>query len=196
MRQSISLMLLLLTAVASGAQTSESKAPEQERHAEALKAFTQEAPSQAAERALQMYGVDAFPCDKEPTNERVHKSCVDARQAYYDYYAKGLARRTGVYEWNNFSTKVIFFVVLSLVAVGVYFSWKQFFGMTVKPQKNEVEGQLANKTEDGDRLVTELEMGLSGIKVKSPILGVILLTVSLAFFYLYLKYVYPVTNNF
>ncbi len=38
--------------------------------------------------------------------------------------------------------------------------------------------------------------GPRGIRVKSPILGVVLLTVSLAFFYLYLVFVYPVTEQF
>jgi len=129
-------------------------------------------------------------------NEQVQKSCLQARQAYYDYYAKGLARRTRVYEWNNFSTRVIFVVVLCLVAVGVYFSWKQFFGMTVKPADQGTKVPDEVKREREGSLLTEFEAGLGGIKVKSPVLGVVLLTVSLAFFYLYLKYVYPVTTNF
>lgn len=188
--------LILLVAAPITAQDEQSKTDQQTK-AEALKAFTQEA-SEGAERSLQMYGVDAFPCDKDMANEQVHKSCLAARQAYYDYYARALPRRTRVYEWNNFSTKVIFVVVLGLVAIGVYFSWKQFFGMTVRPktEASQDEQQAEHEKREERELVTELEMGLKGIKVKSPILGVILLTVSLAFFYLYLKYVYPVTNNF
>jgi hypothetical protein len=36
----------------------------------------------------------------------------------------------------------------------------------------------------------------SGIKVSSPVLGVVILVISLAFFYFYLVYVYPIENIF
>jgi len=40
--------------------------------------------------------------------------------------------------------------------------------------------------------VHQLELGQTGLKVSSPVLGVIILVISLAFFYLYLVYVYPI----
>jgi len=185
------LTTLLLLSLTSNIQDDKAKTEQTERNAKALHAYTEETSSEDAERALKMYGVDAFPCDKEK-DEKTNNACLMARQAYYNYFAKGLPRRTRAYEWNNLSTRVIFFVVLSLVAVGVYFSWKQFFGMAVKPAVTGTQSPVV----DQQLPITEFEAGLGGIKVKSPILGVILLTVSLAFFYLYLKYVYPVTTNF
>jgi hypothetical protein len=43
---------------------------------------------------------------------------------------------------------------------------------------------------------TSIEAGKSGFKISSPVLGVIILTLSLAFFYLYLVHVYPVSDTF
>ena len=43
---------------------------------------------------------------------------------------------------------------------------------------------------------TEFSASLKGIKVSSPILGVVILIISLAFFYLYLVYVYPIEDIF
>ncbi len=43
---------------------------------------------------------------------------------------------------------------------------------------------------------TEIVASVKGIKVSSPILGVIILVISLLFFYLYLVYVYPITEIF
>ena len=43
---------------------------------------------------------------------------------------------------------------------------------------------------------TELSLSLREVKVRSPVLGVIILTISLAFFYLYLVHVYPIRNVF
>jgi hypothetical protein len=56
----------------------------------------------------------------------------------------------------------------------------------------------AEKGRDGTTVQepTELEISKSGVKVSSPILGVIILVISLAFFYLYLVYVYPIEEIF
>ena len=69
-------------------------------------------------------------------------------------------------------------VVISLVAVGIFFSWLQF------RQGLKAEGGLASET--------TFEASGTGIKVSSPVLGVIILTISLGFFYLYLVYVFPI----
>jgi hypothetical protein len=39
-----------------------------------------------------------------------------------------------------------------------------------------------------------LDLSTAGLKVSSPVLGVIILVISLAFFYLYLVYVYPISE--
>ncbi len=43
---------------------------------------------------------------------------------------------------------------------------------------------------------TELEISSNGVKVNSPVPGVIILVISLAFFYLYLVYLCPIENVF
>jgi hypothetical protein len=45
-------------------------------------------------------------------------------------------------------------------------------------------------------LATRFEISAKGLVVNSSVLGVIILTLSIAFFYLYLVYVYPIQNVF
>jgi len=72
-------------------------------------------------------------------------------------------------------------MVLLVVIAGLAFSGLQFYlGFT-----------LGGTRRSG---VTTLEASLKGIKVSSSVLGVIILTISIVFFYLYLKFVYPITN--
>lgn len=105
-----------------------------------------------------------------------------AWQAYYAYRSDGYIHRQRVFEWQDISTKITFAVVVLLVLAGIYFAGVQFHvGMR--------EGRHTG--EPG-----EVEMSVKGIKVRSPVLGVIVLTISLAFFYLYLVYVYPIENVF
>jgi hypothetical protein len=164
-------------------------------YSQALKDLSKELgqPPRAPANDTKLLGVDAFPCANEQQQDvSVWRSCLSARQAYYEYYAAGLARRTRVYEWNNVSTRVIFGMVLVLVWIGMYFSWKQFFGVT-KMVGQAVELAPAERARAD---YTELEASFRGLKVRSPVLGVVLLVVSLAFFYLYLLFVYPVTEQF
>jgi len=102
-----------------------------------------------------------------------------ALRAYYEYRISGYRHREDVFAWQFFSSKVIFWVVLAIVAAGIIFSAIQFFAGTRKEPE-----------------VTEMEASLQGIKVSSPVLGVVVLTISIAFFYLYLVFVYPINNVF
>jgi len=113
------------------------------------------------------------------------KVCWAAYRASLSYYETGLAHRARVIRWQHVSTIVIFWVVLGLVAIGVYFAWLQFArAMAIRPTAGE----------PGPTHSIELSVG--GIKVSSPVLGVIILTLSLAFFYLYLVHAYPIQEIF
>lgn len=98
----------------------------------------------------------------------------------YEAYTEGLDNdimnyhhTQRVFKWQLISSKLIFVTVIVLVLAGILFSGLQF-----------------KKGIDDSR--TELEFSKNGIKVSSSILGVIVLVISLLFFYLYLVYVYPI----
>ncbi len=101
---------------------------------------------------------------------------------YFDYRISGYKHRERVFSWQLFSSKVIFFSVLFLLIVGVYFSYLQF--------------RKAMKGDSSETLSTDLEASAQGFKVSSPVLGVIILVISLIFFYLYLVYIYPIREIF
>lgn len=90
------------------------------------------------------------------------------------WYEKSLEHRNNVFEWQYKSSIIIFVMVITIVLFGLIFSGIQFFKSTKQPN-------------------SELELSTSGIKVSTSILGVILLIISLAFFYLYLIHVYPIS---
>ena len=105
-------------------------------------------------------------------------------RSYYDYRVSGFDHRKKVFAWQLYSSKLIFWSVLLLVLAGIAFSGLQFY-------KSFVE-----KSSHSNESVTEFEASAKGIKVTSPVLGVIILVISLAFFYLYLVYVYPIREIF
>ena len=108
----------------------------------------------------------------------------DSLRAYYDYREIGLQHRQAVFQWQLATSKVIFAVVLLLVGIGIYFAAVQF--------KTDMRG----KQSDSPSTATDIELSIKGVKITSPVLGVVILGLSLGFFYLYLVYVYPIEDVF
>lgn len=141
-----------------------------------------EAASGTGESGGPTASMPAGPASGIPFTRETEAAYQKAWQAYYTYRADGYIHRQRVFAWQDVSTKITFAVVILLVLAGVYFAAVQFHvGMREGRQTGEPG---------------EVEMSFKGIKVRSPVLGVIVLTISLAFFYLYLIYVYPIQNVF
>jgi len=128
--------------------------------------------------------------------EQAKASYSRALQAYYDYVDRGYQYRSRVFEWQLFSSHLIFGIVILLVLAGLVFAAVQFYVAmvaAVAAQHHHAKGApppAAGEATAG--LASELAVSGSGITVKSSVLGVVILALSLAFFYLYLVYVYPI----
>ncbi len=104
----------------------------------------------------------------------------EAIGAYLRHVMASNEHQLRVFRWQLLSARIIFAVVVLLVAAGIYFAAVQFHhGLR--------QGSAGHEAQS-----TELEASMKGIRVSSPVLGVIILTISLAFFYLYLVHVYPI----
>lgn len=111
---------------------------------------------------------------KERTAAQVHQlrkyqEELTNRIAYQDASLDHVNR---VLAWQLQSSKIIFFITILIVISGLYMSHQHFLR--------------------GDDSSTRFAIGQKGIEVSSRLIGLVVLIVSLAFFYLYLKEVYPV----
>jgi hypothetical protein len=107
-------------------------------------------------------------------------------RSLYDDYVRSLEHNRRVFEWQLRSSRIIFWVVLGLVAVGLIFSGLQFW-------KAFHMRRPISKAEHKE-MQTELEISKHGVRVSSSVLGVIILVISLAFLYLFLVHVYPIEH--
>lgn len=133
-----------------------------------------------------------------PVDSSVEKSYAQAMVAYYhalerkniadanafdslaSYNNWALKNRIKVIEKQQVFAKFIFVLVIIVVLSGLVFSALQFRNALKHSNKK-------NTVSD-----TTVKASLAGIEVSSSILGVIILTLSIVFFYLYLTRVYPV----
>ncbi|NER80453.1 MAG: hypothetical protein F6K42_12925 [Leptolyngbya sp. SIO1D8] len=83
-----------------------------------------------------------------------------------------------VMAWHFMSSIIIFFVVLTIIGIGLYFSYLQF-KLSVIQRKDKISPST-------------LKIGRDGFEISSSIIGLLILIISLAFFYLYLENVYPI----
>jgi hypothetical protein len=116
----------------------------------------------------------------------------DALREYYQYRKSGLEHRQRVFAWQHMSSIAIFVVVLALVSCGIYFAALQFHRDLPARGVRHADPVASPST----AATSSVEISASGVKVSSPVLGVIILVISLAFFYLYLAVVYPIREIF
>jgi len=148
--------------------------------------------------------LDMKPEPPPPDEPKLVAKYSETMDAYYDYYTEGYRHRQRVFAWQLISSKVIFVLVTVLVFSGIYFAALQFHeGMRRRAEASAkasassttaMGGKIADKPEAPE--VTKISASEHGIEVSSPVLGVIILVISLAFFYLYLLYVYPISELF
>jgi hypothetical protein len=112
----------------------------------------------------------------------------ESLRAGYDYQTYSYAHAKRTFDWQDWSGRIIFWMVISLVGSGLVFSSIHFY---VGLRQQVVTSD--KKPESGDE-ATEFEATLQGIKLKSSVLGLLILSMSMVFFYMYLKFVYPITN--
>ena len=120
----------------------------------------------AAAAAADQKAAPALSADSPQTDEYTRA------RLEYDKFALEHARRT--YEWQYRSGIVIFVLVIASVALGLWMSFLHFY-----------QGRKGGGT---------MKLSKDGVEVSSPVIGLLILVVSLGFFYLYLSQVYPITE--
>jgi len=111
------------------------------------------------------------------------------QKATYIYFQKSLKHREDTYRWQYDSALWIFWTVITVVFLGLLFSAIHFYISLITARSN------IKSKKSGKEQPTEVEISSKGVKISSSILGVIILSLSLVFFYLYLAFVYPISEN-
>jgi len=111
------------------------------------------------------------------TNSRINQKYIEARIANYDHLIDMMKVQEAVFEWQHMAGNVILILVVVVVLSGVGFSGLQLYKAV---------------TEGGPQASSELEVSATKFRVTSSVVGIIVLTLSLAFLYLFIMNVYTI----
>lgn len=99
------------------------------------------------------------------------------------YFERAWEHRLDVFRWQYISSMIIFAIVVLIILSGLYFSYLQFRQSNYGISKDNPLGVELSASTEG------------GVRISSPVIGVIILCLSLGFFYLYLTQVYPIQDS-
>lgn len=123
------------------------------------------------------------PISFESLDAESREALLERYRRLQQHHVTMLEHREDVLRWQLTANQISFWMVLVLVFSGLVFAGIQF--------RTAMQGAKA-PGDDAEKPMQELSLGAEGITIRSSVLGVILLALSLALFYLYLVYVFPV----
>ncbi len=104
-----------------------------------------------------------------------------SNERVYSELAQGTLRRQAVYD------ALIFALVIVITGVGLYLSYLQF-SLSEKMALEHSDRSARSKTSKD----SALKIALTGVEIRSSVIGLSILIISLAFFYLTLQHVYDI----
>jgi hypothetical protein len=120
------------------------------------------------------------------------KVCQEMLRESYRYTIAAYQHRRESFNWSLTASKIIFFVVVVLVASGIVFAAIQFRVALLEAGSGRGHKPASERKGSATSMATDLEFSRQGIKASSSVLGVMVLLISMAFFYLYAQFVYPI----
>jgi hypothetical protein len=161
----------------------------------------------AAEKDSTNYNI-AKPADEPFTNP---ENKIQAEKLKLNEYRYSIQHEQKVYDLQYYTSMIIFAIVIFIVLTGLYLSYRQF-EFNHEMLRHQVNNKKAVVVQGADATTTitdksatessESDISLSGsttfevskdgIKINSAVIGLIILAISIAFFFLYLEFVYPV----
>jgi hypothetical protein len=108
---------------------------------------------------------------------KLYQKYIEAELAHYDYQIDMMNVTKALYDWQHMASNVILFLVVLVVLAGVAFSGLQLWKAV---------------SQGGPQSTTELELSATKFRITSSIVGIVVLSLSLVFLYLFVLKVYTI----
>jgi hypothetical protein len=137
------------------------------------------------------FSCDSFK-DKGKQESEVYAVCLSALKENFAYEAERLRHRKWVFRFQLVASNVSFMMVVALIGFGLWFAYVQFCRDFAKTSPAINVANPPGRIEDRPTSTTDIDISLARIRISSSILGVIILGLAMGFFFLYLRFVFPI----
>jgi hypothetical protein len=152
---------------------------------------------QARAQPLDTAAAYACPADLAAQCKAARLAEIAYATHYYESLTQELQLRRRAFEWHEFSTKALFWGVIAITAMGLVLSWREFGkyygarhpGIAATPAVPDASATQEAAAQGPPQSV--FKVSAQGLEVTSSLIGFLVLSVSLVFFYLYVVNVYP-----
>ena len=127
--------------------------------------------------------------------DKVEEEVKNLEAEKYNHDIWKLQYERKIFEYQHISSIVLLCVSLMVLICGLYFSYMQFKDRTGHIDTNKAIQNSLKDLDNDEESKTSLKIGMAGIEISSSIIGLLILCVSLAFFYLYIANIYPVVDS-
>lgn len=97
------------------------------------------------------------------------------------------------YEWQLVASIVVFAMVMLVIAVGLFLTVMQFTRDERRQRRRARPAAGASDDSEG-AAKSSLKLSTTGVEISSQVLGILILVLSLGFFYLYVVDIYPLMD--
>jgi cell division protein FtsB len=122
---------------------------------------------------------DQYRKRAELADDKVFEAYVDLKKREFTYYARLMDVNIDTFRVQKFASYVVLFLVCIVVTSGVLFSGFQLW------KSVSVAGVQASN---------DLEISAAKVRVTSSVVGIVVLTISLAFLFIYTREVYTIRS--
>jgi hypothetical protein len=122
----------------------------------------------------------------EINNERITDAYINAKLKEYEFNTDMYQINKDTFIQQRYASYVILLLVVIITLSGIWMSWYQLSNAAMPAERREIN--------DGQKLTdSTVDISITNIKLTSSVVGVLILLISLSFFYLFIKEVYPIS---
>ncbi|MEO1527040.1 MAG: hypothetical protein AAFX06_16495 [Planctomycetota bacterium] len=200
-----------VSATLRGQEVAENPNPESKSRFESIDALLDSAPNENKEKPIAGQLVTppsagqrvTPPANMSKAVEEVYEKAVIAELRHLIWE---MEHREKIYGWQHWAGIAVFLLAVGIVVAGMLMSWMQFrfaFSIGQQDQTERKTDPASGEGEDKSKPRSKrwnpfsqthgFEMSPGSIKLSTSFVGVVILGMSLAFFYLYLKFVFEIS---
>jgi hypothetical protein len=157
--------------------------------------------SEGPPKQAELNKVNQSQCDKVDPDTKV--ACLEMWNGFYRAASEHYANNNRVYVWQLVASWTLLAAMIILMSIGLWIAISQFYLsfrlatllLNKHPATKEGDAEPATLSGLKELLYSNFEVSKGGLKLSSPIVGIIVLCLSMVFLWVFAREIYPIVQR-